>query len=270
MAWFGKKESKQDEKFDVILTDRDRLGKAFTKLSESVTELRSVPESAKETMQESIGVVSQTVASMNIAMLDDEKKQEIFDYIYYDIPGLVMESSKDFNQTKVYTRLREIIRSLHQMEVDCKLTEVQYIFSGELTVPELTETDIQFSHVGPNGPYPKEIQEVLKRIENLWKLLKDEATTTEDRYFVKKAVSQFIPTTLSMFDYFQNPETTDNMYRKALAEALGHLNLLHEQLKVVNERVQEARLSSMSAQGSFLEERFAIQEEVYRTVDSGK
>lgn len=270
MAWLGgKKEAKKDvERFDVTLTDRDRLAKAFTRLSESIKELRNVPESSIETLQESVGVIAQVISSMDVKMLEEDKKQQIFDYIYYDIPTLVMEASKDFNASHVYTKLREIIKSLHAMKVDCELTEVQLILSGEYQPSSLSEADIQFSMVGPNGAYPKEIQEVLERIQSLWKFLKDEATTTEDRYFVKKAVSEYIPTTLSMFDYFQNPETTDSMYRKALNEALGHLNLLHEQLKVVNERVQKSKLSAMAAQGSFIEERFIIQEEVYKNVDA--
>lgn len=101
---------------------------------------------------------------------------------------------------------------------------------------------------------PEQVQEELNVLQILWTAQKDKVHTVEDEYILERIVTDYIPSSMSLyFPFISAKMEMENTAREAL---LTQLQLIKNHLENISERNFNEQMRTVKAQTEFLKDRF--------------
>lgn len=224
MAWFKKNDPNfvDPEIVNAYLTNPKFLKQSHLQLVDSAT--LSVEHAADVVDQ--INVLFETISiKVDVTLLNREEQKALFDVLYYDLPAAILWVAT--NPTLGYT-LMEKFNELHKaVGSACAATltarERRYRIEGDNLANN-------FGAIKVLRIYPDPIKEELLRIQEIGRTLKP--ALNMDKQFVHEAITDHIPTILTLF---QDAYTT-SPHNEIINEALSQLALVRKHLQEVAER----------------------------------
>lgn len=247
------------------VTQRNLLtqwGEATLRVEELFTEtVLYYPEKQREFIK-AINRLQAEFLKIDRQLVTAEEASVLYDVLHMELPALVYRlgvlkstrGSSNKNHEDDYLDLQKKMEQLLtsvltvRAKVDAqKLSRFSSLNSSQttqlsnLTWPTFTDL-------------PEPVQEELGTLQTLWASQKDKVHTVEDEYLLERIVTDYVPSSLSLyFPFISARMEMENTAREAL---MSQLQLIKDHLENVSERNFNEQMRTVKAQTEFLKDRF--------------
>lgn len=191
-----------------------------------------------------------------------EEAVTLYDVMHTELPALVYRlgllkstrSSSNRNHEDDYLDLQKKMEQLLssiltvKAKVDAQKLSRFSNFSSSQTTQLSNLKWPSFSDI------PDQVQDELNVLQVLWSAQKDKVHTVEDEYILERIVTDYIPSSMSIyFPFISAKMEMENTAREAL---LTQLQLIKNHLENISERNFNEQMRTVKAQTEFLQDRF--------------
>lgn len=247
------------------VTQRNLLtqwGEATLRVEELFTEtVLYYPEKQREFIK-AINRLQAEFLKIDRQLVTVEEAAVLYDVLHMELPALVYRlgvlkstrGSSNKNHEDDYLDLQKKMEQLltSVLTVRAKVDAQKLSRFSNLSSNQTTQLSNLTWPTFPDLPQP--IQEELDTLQVLWASQKDKVHTVEDEYLLERIVTDYVPSSLSLyFPFISARMEMENAAREAL---MSQLQLIKDHLENVSERNFNEQMRTVKAQTEFLKDRF--------------
>lgn len=247
------------------VTQRNLLtqwGETILRVEELFTETVLYYHDNQQNVLQSLNRLQNEYMRIDRQLVTIEEAVTLYDVMHTELPALVYRlgllkstrSSSNRNHEDDYLELQKKMEQLLtgiltvKAKVDAqKLSRFSNLNSSQTT--QLTSLKWPIFN-----DLPEQVQEELNVLQILWTAQKDKVHTVEDEYILERIVTDYIPSSMSLyFPFISAKMEMENTAREAL---LTQLQLIKNHLENISERNFNEQMRTVKAQTEFLKDRF--------------
>jgi hypothetical protein len=247
------------------VTQRNLLtqwGEATLRVEELFTEtVLYYPEKQREFIK-AINRLQAEFLKIDRQLVTVEEAAVLYDVLHMELPALVYRlgvlkstrGSSNKNHEDDYLDLQKKMEQLltSVLTVRAKVDAQKLSRFSNLSSNQTTQLSNLTWPTFPDLPQP--VQEELDTLQVLWASQKDKVHTVEDEYLLERIVTDYVPSSLSLyFPFISARMEMENAAREAL---MSQLQLIKDHLENVSERNFNEQMRTVKAQTEFLKDRF--------------
>jgi hypothetical protein len=219
------------------------------------------PEQQKNLLS-SISLIRDEWMLIDKQLMTDEESVNMYWVINKEMPNLIMSlgqmkaerSSSSANHEGNYLEISKRVRQMQEgvMRLRAK-TDAEKL--SRFTDPANSNSHQNLSTLSfPAYPdLPVAIQEKLAEIGVLWRELQDETHTTENEYLLERLVTDYIPSSVELYQSFT--KARESQLQEAQDTLSAQLELIKQRVSSIQEGILGQQLKAMNAQTDFLTQR---------------
>lgn len=237
-------------------------GEAIMRIEELFTEtVLYYPENQKEVLK-AINRLQAEFLKIDRQLVTIDEATILYDVLHTELPALVYRlgllkstrGSSNRNHEEDYLELQKKMEQLlsNVLTVRAKVDAQKLSRFSQLSSRQTTQLS---NLTWPSFPdVPETVKEELDTLQTLWTSQKDKVHTVEDEYLLERIVTDYIPSSMSLyFPFISARMEMENAAREAL---LSQLQLIKDHLENVSERNFNEQMRTVKAQTEFLKDRF--------------
>lgn len=247
------------------VTQRNLLtqwGEATLRVEELFTEtVLYYPEKQREFIK-AINRLQAEFLKIDRQLVTAEEASVLYDVLHMELPALVYRlgvlkstrGSSNKNHEDDYLDLQKKMEQLltSVLTVRAKVDAQKLSRFSSLNSSQTTQLSNLTWPTFTDLPIP--VQEELDTLQTLWASQKDKVHTVEDEYLLERIVTDYVPSSLSLyFPFISARMEMENTAREAL---MSQLQLIKDHLENVSERNFNEQMRTVKAQTEFLKDRF--------------
>lgn len=247
------------------VTQRNLLtqwGEATLRVEELFTEtVLYYPEKQREFIK-AINRLQAEFLKIDRQLVTAEEASVLYDVLHMELPALVYRlgvlkstrGSSNKNHEDDYLDLQKKMEQLltSVLTVRAKVDAQKLSRFSSLNSSQTTQLSNLTWPTFTDLPIP--VQEELGALQTLWASQKDKVHTVEDEYLLERIVTDYVPSSLSLyFPFISARMEMENTAREAL---MSQLQLIKDHLENVSERNFNEQMRTVKAQTEFLKDRF--------------
>lgn len=237
-------------------------GETILRIEELFTEtVLYYPENQKEVLK-AINRLQAEFLKIDRQLVTIEEASTLYDVLHKELPALVYRlgvlkstrGSSNRNHEDDYLELQKKMEQLltSVLTVRAKVDAQKLSRFSDLSSKQTTQLSNLTWPTFTN--LPEQIKEELNTLQILWSSQKDKVHTVEDEYLLERIVTDYIPSSMSLyFPFISARMEMENAAREAL---LSQLQLIKDHLENVSERNFNEQMRTVKAQTEFLKDRF--------------
>lgn len=237
-------------------------GETILRIEELFTEtVLYYPENQKEVLK-AINRLQAEFLKIDRQLVTQEEAATLYDVMHTELPALVYRlgllkstrGSSNRNHEDDYLDLQKKMEQLlsNVLTVRAKVDAQKLSRFSDSHSDQTTQLSNLSWPTFTN--LPESIQEELRTLQSLWSAQKDKVHTVEDEYLLERIVTDYIPSSMSL--YFPFISAKMEMEKPAREALLSQLQLIKNHLENVSERNLNEQMRIVNAQTEFLKDRF--------------
>lgn len=237
-------------------------GETILRIEELFTEtVLYYPENQKEVLK-AINRLQAEFLKIDRQLVTQEEAATLYDVMHTELPALVYRlgllkstrGSSNRNHEDDYLDLQKKMEQLlsNVLTVRAKVDAQKLSRFSDSHSDQTTQLSNLSWPTFTN--LPESIQEELCSLQSLWSAQKDKVHTVEDEYLLERIVTDYIPSSMSL--YFPFISAKMEMEKPAREALLSQLQLIKNHLENVSERNLNEQMRIVNAQTEFLKDRF--------------
>lgn len=237
-------------------------GETILRIEELFTEtVLYYPENQKEVLK-AINRLQAEFLKIDRQLVTQEEAGTLYDVMHTELPALVYRlgllkstrGSSNRNHEDDYLDLQKKMEQLlsNVLTVRAKVDAQKLSRFSDSHSDQTTQLSNLSWPTFTN--LPENIQEELRTLQSLWSAQKDKVHTVEDEYLLERIVTDYIPSSMSL--YFPFISAKMEMEKPAREALLSQLQLIKNHLENVSERNLNEQMRIVNAQTEFLKDRF--------------